>query len=209
MRWLVSINMDFSTILGVKTRTSFALFAALFATLRHRGVCDCFALYSKESCRCRLDLRRRTLPASWRRRAVRWAATAISWTYIIIAELLNRQGGLGALIYVKARQGQLEKVFAILIVIILIGFLQDRIFVYMDRRLFPHKYAKKRINGIKEVEYGLMAILLAITLAIIIPAIIPSTVGMMGNLATILAITGLVVSLYGEYRLRKASVEAA
>ncbi|NRB49895.1 MAG: ABC transporter permease subunit [Saprospiraceae bacterium] len=135
--------------------------------------------------------------------------TAISWTYIIIAELLNRQGGLGALIYVKARQGQLEKVFAILIVIILIGFLQDRIFVYMDQRLFPHKYAKKRINGIKEVEYGLMAILLAITLAIIVPAIIPSTLGMMGNLATILAITGVVVSLYGEYRLRKASVEAA
>ncbi|MBX2877529.1 MAG: ABC transporter permease subunit, partial [Saprospiraceae bacterium] len=135
--------------------------------------------------------------------------TAISWTYIIIAELLNRQGGLGALIYVKARQGQLEKVFAILIVIILIGFLQDRIFVYMDRRLFPHKYAKKRINGIKEVEYGLMAILLAITLAIIVPAIIPSTLGMMGNLATILAITGVVVSLYGEYRLRRASIESA
>jgi len=31
--------------------------------------------------------------------------TAISWTYIIIAELLNRQGGIGSLIYVKARQG--------------------------------------------------------------------------------------------------------
>ena len=135
--------------------------------------------------------------------------TAISWTYIIIAELLNRQGGLGALIYVKARQGQLEKVFAILIVIILIGFLQDRIFVYMDKRLFPHKYAKKRASGTKEVEYGIVAILLAISLAIIIPAIIPSTVGIMGNLGTILSITGMVVSLYGEYRLRKASIESA
>lgn len=133
--------------------------------------------------------------------------TAISWTYIIIAELLNRQGGIGALIYVKARQGQLEKVFAILIVIVLIGFLQDRIFVYMDKRLLPHKYYKKHIAGIKEVEYGIFAILLAITLAIVIPAIIPSTAGMMGNLAVILAITGLLISLYGEYKLRQASVE--
>ena len=61
--------------------------------------------------------------------------TAISWTYIIIAELLNRQGGIGSLIYIKARQGQTEKVFAILIVIILIGFIQDRIFVFIDKRI--------------------------------------------------------------------------
>ena len=36
--------------------------------------------------------------------------TAISWTYIIIAELLNRQGGgIGAMIYIKARQGKQKK----------------------------------------------------------------------------------------------------
>lgn len=133
--------------------------------------------------------------------------TAISWTYIIIAELLNRQGGLGALIYIKARQGQLEKVFAVLIVIILIGFLQDRIFVYIDKRMFPHKYAKKRISGIKEVEYGIVAVLLAIALAILIPIIIPSSASVMSSLAIILSITGLLISLYGEYKLRQATVD--
>ena len=133
--------------------------------------------------------------------------TAISWTYIIIAELLNRQGGIGALIYVKARQGQLEKVFAILIVIVLIGFLQDRIFVYMDKRLFPHKYYKKHIPGIKEAEYGIGAILVAIGLAIVVPALVPSAASMMSSLAIILAIAGVVISLYGEYMVRKTSVE--
>ncbi|MEZ5043496.1 MAG: ABC transporter permease subunit [Saprospiraceae bacterium] len=133
--------------------------------------------------------------------------TAISWTYIIIAELLNRQGGIGALIYVKARQGQLEKVFAILIVIVLIGFLQDRIFVYMDKRLFPHKYYKKHIPGIKEAEYGIGAILVAIGLAIIVPALVPSAASMMSSMAIILAIAGLVISLYGEFMVRKTRAE--
>ncbi len=70
---------------------------------------------------------------------------AISWTYIIIAEMLNSTGGLGSLIFkVGQRQGRIDKVFALLIVIILIGFLQDRLFVLLDRLLFPfkHKTAK-------------------------------------------------------------------
>ena len=46
--------------------------------------------------------------------------TAISWTYIIIAELLNKEGGIGALIYTAGRRGQIPDVFAILLVIILI-----------------------------------------------------------------------------------------
>ncbi|MFN0015879.1 MAG: ABC transporter permease, partial [Saprospiraceae bacterium] len=68
--------------------------------------------------------------------------TAISWTYIIIAELLNRQGGIGGLIFIKSKMGQIDRVFAILLLIILIGFVQDRIFSYMDTRLNPHKYLK-------------------------------------------------------------------
>ena len=68
--------------------------------------------------------------------------TAIGWTYIIIAEIINSTNGLGSLIFIKARQGQLEKVFAILLVIILIGFIQDRLFVFIDKKMFPHKYVK-------------------------------------------------------------------
>lgn len=66
--------------------------------------------------------------------------TAISWTYIIVAELLNREGGIGAMIYTLGRQSRTPEVFALLFLIILIGFLQDRLFKLLDQLLFPSKY---------------------------------------------------------------------
>ena len=71
--------------------------------------------------------------------------TAISWTYIIIAESLGNQGGIGALIWrAGLRQGRTDKVFALLIVIVIIGFLQDKLFLYLDKEFFPYKYQKGR-----------------------------------------------------------------
>jgi NitT/TauT family transport system permease protein len=67
---------------------------------------------------------------------------AISWTYIIVAELVNKSGGIGSLAYIAARQSRIDKVFAILIVIIFIGFVQDKLFVGLDKLLFPHKVKK-------------------------------------------------------------------
>lgn len=66
--------------------------------------------------------------------------TAISWTYIIFAELLNRTGGVGALSFSASRQGRVDKVFAILLVIIILGILQDKLLVWLDKTLFPHKH---------------------------------------------------------------------
>ena len=68
--------------------------------------------------------------------------TAISWTYITIAEMLNRSGGIGELIWIARRQSRIDKAFAVLIVIVLIGFLQDRLFLWLDKLLFPHKYVQ-------------------------------------------------------------------
>lgn len=65
---------------------------------------------------------------------------AISWTYIIVAELINNTGGLGGLAWQAQRQSRIDKLFAILIVIILIGFLQDKLFKLIDRLIFKHKY---------------------------------------------------------------------
>jgi NitT/TauT family transport system permease protein len=66
---------------------------------------------------------------------------AISWTYIIVAELVNQKGGIGALAYMSARfGGRIDKVFAILIIIILVGFIQDKLFRLADRCLFKYKY---------------------------------------------------------------------
>ncbi|MEO7175161.1 MAG: ABC transporter permease subunit [Saprospiraceae bacterium] len=70
--------------------------------------------------------------------------TAISWTYIIIAESLGNEGGIGALIWrVGQRQGRVDKLFALIIIIVLIGFIQDKMFVYLDKWLFPHKYQQQ------------------------------------------------------------------
>ncbi|MDX1478552.1 MAG: ABC transporter permease subunit, partial [Saprospiraceae bacterium] len=68
--------------------------------------------------------------------------TAISWTYIIVVEGgIASTGGIGSLIWrMGMRQGRMDKAFALLILIIIIGVIQDRLFVRLDRYLFPHKY---------------------------------------------------------------------
>ena len=70
---------------------------------------------------------------------------AISWTYIIVAELVNKSsGGLGALCYTSARQSRIDKVFALLVVIVLIGFAQDKIAALLDKMFFPHKHVGEK-----------------------------------------------------------------
>lgn len=67
---------------------------------------------------------------------------AVSWTYIVIVELVNAKGGLGYLIYLATnRNSNVEQVYAVLILIILIGFVQDKLLKKMDKSLFKFKYA--------------------------------------------------------------------
>ena len=69
--------------------------------------------------------------------------TAISWTYITIAEMLNKGGGIGELIWTAKRQSRMDKAFAILIIIVIIGILQDKLFLMIDKMLFPFKHINK------------------------------------------------------------------
>ena len=87
--------------------------------------------------------------------------TAISWTYIIVAEGIASQGGLGNLIWAAGlRQGRIDKVFALLIIIVVIGVIQDKIFVWLDRELFPHKYqATDAIKSSKIHQKGLLSVI--------------------------------------------------
>jgi NitT/TauT family transport system permease protein len=74
--------------------------------------------------------------------------TAISWTYIIVAETSADQGGIGSLIYrTGQRLGRVDKTVACLIIIMVIGIFQDKIFAYLDRKFFPYKYQLKDTNG--------------------------------------------------------------
>ncbi|MEM9849106.1 MAG: ABC transporter permease subunit [Bacteroidota bacterium] len=131
--------------------------------------------------------------------------TAISWTYIIIAELLNKEGGIGALIYTAGRRGQIPDVFAVLIVIVLVGFLQDRLFVYLDKRLFPYKYQKKRLQGGQELAYGIYSLLGAIVLYLITNGLLNLLGFASGNLLVyalwVVLIASLVLILFGEIKL--------
>lgn len=134
--------------------------------------------------------------------------TAISWTYIIIAEILNNTGGLGSLIYWLARRDKTDKVFAVLLLIIVIGILQDRLFVYLDKRLFPYKYYKTKAEGLKEVQTGIYVVLGTFALAVLLPLFVSIPAGLLlqGAGLVILAAIGLI--LMGEMKLWKGLQEA-
>lgn len=70
----------------------------------------------------------------------------ISWTYITIVEILNKDGGIGSLISTFSRQSRTAEVFALLFLIIFIGILQDVIFKTLDKIMFPYKYNRKSIS---------------------------------------------------------------
>ncbi|HLF65959.1 MAG TPA: hypothetical protein VI603_19510, partial [Saprospiraceae bacterium] len=79
--------------------------------------------------------------------------TAISWTYIIVAEGISSEGGIGSLIWrVGLRQGRVDKVFAMLIIIMVIGVLQDRFLVWLDRQFFPYKYQLREQDKIGRMQ---------------------------------------------------------
>jgi len=125
--------------------------------------------------------------------------TAISWTYIIIAELLNKETGIGGLIYTKARLGQTDRVFAVLIIIVLIGLFQDQLFKLIDRLINPHKYYKSRVDGLSDGRIGVIAWLIAIVLGIL-----GGSFGFLTYLAWILAAAGAIFIGWGFYKINKA-----
>jgi NitT/TauT family transport system permease protein len=66
---------------------------------------------------------------------------AITWTYIILAEMVNSSdGGLGSLVYVTKRQIRIDMVYALNVIILLIGLCQDLIMKSIGKLLFPHNY---------------------------------------------------------------------
>lgn len=67
---------------------------------------------------------------------------AISYTYVTIAELIYKDGqvtGIGALINTMVRQSRMPEAFALLFLIIAIGFIQDLLFKKLNKKLFPYK----------------------------------------------------------------------
>lgn len=63
----------------------------------------------------------------------------IGWTYIILAEIVDAERGLGSLIITSQRRGPREHIYLVLLVIMAMAFLIDRAFVATGRWLFPYR----------------------------------------------------------------------
>lgn len=66
----------------------------------------------------------------------------LTWTYIVIAEGFNLgQGGVGGLINNYSRMSRFDFVFALVLVISVVGFFQDKAWLSGDRKVLAWKYA--------------------------------------------------------------------
>jgi len=64
----------------------------------------------------------------------------VGWGWIILAEVVNAQQGLGYLISVSERRGHTASIFAIIMVIVTIAVACDQIWRLSGRWLFPYRY---------------------------------------------------------------------
>ena len=60
----------------------------------------------------------------------------IGWTYVILAEVINAPYGLGALINVAGKRSHVDQIFALVLVILVIGVVSDQIIRFVNQRLF-------------------------------------------------------------------------
>lgn len=60
----------------------------------------------------------------------------IGWTYVILAEVINARYGLGALITVAGKRSHVDQIFALVVVILVIGVVTDQILRFVNRQLF-------------------------------------------------------------------------
>lgn len=65
----------------------------------------------------------------------------IGWTYVILAEIINAPYGLGHLIIIAQKRSHTDQIFAGIIIILVIGFVSDRLIAKYNARKFAWKEA--------------------------------------------------------------------
>ena len=65
---------------------------------------------------------------------------AISWTYVVVAEMINNQGGLGGMTFPIQKASRSDMLYAVLLEIIFIGYLSDKLFKSIGKKCFKFKY---------------------------------------------------------------------
>jgi NitT/TauT family transport system permease protein len=66
----------------------------------------------------------------------------VGWTYIILAEMVAADRGLGQIIIVAQRRGPREHIYLVLVAIVLIAYLTDKLWATLYKSLFPYKKAR-------------------------------------------------------------------
>jgi NitT/TauT family transport system permease protein len=68
------------------------------------------------------------------------AVYGVGWGWIILAEVVNAQAGLGYLISISERRGHTAAIFAIIVVIVAIAIACDQLWRIGGRVLFPYRF---------------------------------------------------------------------
>jgi NitT/TauT family transport system permease protein len=63
----------------------------------------------------------------------------LAFGYIIVAEIVNAEHGLGQLIMLAQRRGPLAHVYLVLMIITLVAYAIDRLLLLLERLLFPYR----------------------------------------------------------------------
>ena len=63
----------------------------------------------------------------------------IGWSYIILAEMVDIEKGLGGIIIMSQRRGPREHIYLVLLVIVALAFVTDKLWAAFGRRLFPYR----------------------------------------------------------------------
>lgn len=63
----------------------------------------------------------------------------IGWSYILLAEMVDINGGLGDIIITSQRRGPREHIYLVLLVIVGVAFITDKLWTTLGRFLFPYR----------------------------------------------------------------------
>ncbi len=69
-------------------------------------------------------------------------AFGVGWTWIIMAEVINAESGLGYLLEISSRRAHMDRYFAVVIVIVAIAVGFDQLWRMGSRLLFPYRYVE-------------------------------------------------------------------
>ncbi len=66
-------------------------------------------------------------------------AFGVGWTYLVLAEVVVLERGLGSLVAISQRQGPREHIYLVILIITIVAWIADLAWVQVGYLLFPYK----------------------------------------------------------------------